>query len=166
MGILDNNQRKHLKKWPRLIILFSLAGMTLVSAIGCSTNRAIRLRNKDLKEWGIYQWSKDKKNSDTITGWTIYSRKVKGSKFKEFKITGKISVTSPEVIRRLLEKSETSKSPGSWKFEPFGNQSSKAIYIVYADSGRKISPRLANANTRKGLVKKLRSIEMIIQKLK
>ncbi|WP_165819381.1 START domain-containing protein [Flagellimonas aquimarina] len=214
--------------------------LILVPLAGCSTHRAIRLRNKSLKEWGAYQWSKDKEHSAVNKTWTIYSRKVKGSKFKEFKITGKVMASPKKAVMAFQEEIVNNKSypyknegsfkilssskdslivysvhpmpfpfrdrsickrvqissdsesgikkiqwtedwvsntedtkgtvhmnraNGFWMFEPGGKSQSIATYVVHAEPGGNIPAWLFNSTIEKGLVKKLKRMEMIIQKM-
>lgn len=112
-----------------MIMLF----MAILSS--CSTHRAKRLRNKSIKEWKSYEWKQDQKNTDGNKGWTVYSRKVKDSKFKEFKIEGEICVSPSKSIESLREKTENSQKYVDEK-EGFINvlsstQNETVIYSVY-----------------------------------
>lgn len=72
-------------------IILGIASLTFSS---CSTHRAIRLRNKSIKEWSAYQFEEIKKSPDSEgEKWTIYSRKIKGTNFSEFKIEGDIEAS-------------------------------------------------------------------------
>lgn len=54
-------------------------------------------------------WKTEKQDGSTNPpGWTTFSRKKAGSKFKEFKITGIINVTPKKAISVLREKTENS----------------------------------------------------------
>lgn len=69
-------------------IILGIASLTFSS---CSTHRAIRLRNKSIKEWSAYQLEEVKKSPEGKgEKWTIYSRKIKGTNFSEYKIEGEI----------------------------------------------------------------------------
>lgn len=83
--------------------------MLFILFTGCSTQRANRLRNKSMKEWASYQWEENEKLANLDRGWHVYSRKVKDSKFKEFKIEGLINVSPSKAITTLREKTENSK---------------------------------------------------------
>lgn len=72
-------------------ILLGIASLTFSS---CSTHRAIRLRNKSIKEWSAYQLEEVKKSPEGKgEKWTIYSRKIKGTNFSEYKIEGDIEAS-------------------------------------------------------------------------
>lgn len=72
-------------------IILGVASLTFSS---CSTHRAIRLRNKSIKEWSAYRFEEIKKSPDSEgEKWTIYSRKIKGTNFSEFKIEGDIEAS-------------------------------------------------------------------------
>jgi len=80
--------RYQLPIWCVYIIILGIASLTFSS---CSTNRAIRLRNKSIKEWSAYRLEAIKKSrASEDEKWTIYSRKIKGTNFLEFKIEGDI----------------------------------------------------------------------------
>lgn len=77
--------------WVYTIIL-GVASMTFSS---CSTHRAIRLRNKSIKKWESFQFQEIKKSpNNEVAKWIIYSRKIKGTSFLEYKIEGNIESTS------------------------------------------------------------------------
>ena len=68
-----------------------ILGVVSITFSSCSTHRAIRLRNKSIKEWSAYQFEEIKKSPDSeVEKWTIYSRKIKGTNFSEYKIEGNI----------------------------------------------------------------------------
>lgn len=70
--------------------------MTSLTFSGCSTHRAIRLKKKSIKEWRVYRLEEIKKSSaNEDENWTIYSRKIKGTNFSEYKIEGNIE-TAPK----------------------------------------------------------------------
>lgn len=69
-------------------IIFGIAVLTFSS---CSTHRAIRLRNKSIKEWSAYQMEEVKSSPEDK--WTISSRKIRGTSFLEYKIEGNIEST-------------------------------------------------------------------------
>jgi hypothetical protein len=65
----------------------------------CSTYRVNRLKNKSYKEWKTYQLNEIKRSSDKeVNEWTIYSRKVKGTKFLKYKIEGEIASSPVECV--------------------------------------------------------------------
>jgi hypothetical protein len=81
--------RYQLSIWCVYTIILGIASLTFSS---CSTHRAIRLRNKSVKEWSAYRLEEIKKSPDSEDEkWTIYSRKIKGTNFLEFKIEGDIA---------------------------------------------------------------------------
>lgn len=78
--------------WVRIILLG--ASLTLSS---CNAHRAIRHKDKSVKESSVYQLQVVKESSeDEAKKWTIYSRKIKGTNFFEYQIEGEI-VASPSV---------------------------------------------------------------------
>lgn len=84
----------------------------------CSTYRINRLKHKSYKEWKTYQWTEIKSSDQDLVDWTIYSRKVKGTNFLEYKIEGEIA-SSPESciatfrkdIYQQVDKKENKKYP-------------------------------------------------------
>lgn len=77
-------------------IFFGIIFSTLSS---CSTQRASRLRNKNLKEWKSYRLEAIKKSADSEDEkWTIYSRKIKGTNFLEYQIEGAIAASPSACI--------------------------------------------------------------------
>ncbi len=82
------------------LILLALVGSILFS---CTTQRGIRLRNKSIKEWEAYEWKQIKKRPDgQFQNWEAYSKTVKNSRFKAFKIAGIIHATPKEAVEALL----------------------------------------------------------------
>lgn len=78
----------------RLSCYALIFGILCASLSSCSGQRSIRLRNKSIKEWSAYQWEEMKKSSaDEANEWTVYSRKVRGSNFLEYKIEGNVSAS-------------------------------------------------------------------------
>lgn len=78
-------------KVSRLCIYTVFLGITCLIFSSCSTQRGIRLRDKSIKEWETYQLEEVKKSPDDETEkWTIYSRKIEGTNFLEYKIEGNI----------------------------------------------------------------------------
>ncbi|MTI38565.1 hypothetical protein [Fulvivirga lutimaris] len=78
------------------IIILGIASLTFSS---CSTHRAIRLRNESVDEWMTYQWGEIKKSPDNGgENWIIYSRKIKGTNFLEYKIIGDIEASPKACI--------------------------------------------------------------------
>lgn len=96
---MKNKKRKNTFASP--FITVAILGISCIALYGCSTQRAIRLRNKSIKEWSAYQWEEVKKSSDN--GWTIYSRKLEGTNFLEFKIEGDISASSEACLASFKE---------------------------------------------------------------
>ena len=81
---------KNIFRYGCLIILAA----TVLSS--CSTHRINRLKNNSYKEWKTFQWTEIKRSSEKeVTDWTIYSRRVKGTNLREYKIKGDIAA-SPE----------------------------------------------------------------------
>lgn len=71
-----------------------LLGISAGTFSSCATHRAIRLRNKSIKEWSFYQLEEvEKSTEDKEEQWTIYSRKIEGTNFFEYKIEGDIDAT-------------------------------------------------------------------------
>ena len=82
-------------------IAFGVASMTLSS---CSTQRATQSRDKSIKEWESFEFQEIKKSSNGELGkWAIYSRKIKGSNFLEYKIEGVIGATAKACIEAFKQ---------------------------------------------------------------
>lgn len=85
----------------------------------CSTYRINRLKNKSYKEWKTSKWTETKRSSDKeIAEWVIYSRKVKGTNFLEYKIEGNVQSPPKDCIEafkndiyRLADGAEDKKYP-------------------------------------------------------
>ena len=101
------------------IAKFICFALVLTVLNSCSTHQTNRLKHKDYKKWKSFQWTETKSNSNKdIAPWTIYSRKIKGTDFLEYKIEGEIS-TSPETcvvafkqdIYHLVDKKDNKKYP-------------------------------------------------------
>ena len=77
----------------------------------CVTDRAIQSRNQDIEAWEAYEWQLERNSAaGEQPAWTVYSRKVEGSAFKEFKVEGVIRVSPAEAVRALREKTENSEA--------------------------------------------------------
>ncbi len=86
---LKNRLAKHVDEKRILKLTCIVLAFSVLSS--CSSNRINRLRHKSYKEWSEYQWDEIKSSPDKDENeWTIYSRKVKGTNFSEFKIEGDI----------------------------------------------------------------------------
>ncbi|MFK7807602.1 MAG: hypothetical protein AB8F74_07390 [Saprospiraceae bacterium] len=73
------------------IITLGVASLTFSS---CSKNRITRLKNKSYKKWSAYQFKAIKESSNRESKkWTIYSRKIRGTSFLEYKIEGDIEAS-------------------------------------------------------------------------
>lgn len=73
------------------IVVFGIASVTFFS---CSPHRGNRLKNKSIKEWETFQFEEIKRGPDSGSEkWVVYSRKIKGTNFSEYKIEGKVEVT-------------------------------------------------------------------------
>ncbi len=95
MKSINIQQHKLSSLWAYIIIL----GVISMTFSSCSTHRAIRLRNKSIKEWESFEFQEIKKSSDSdAVKWAIYSRKIKGSNFLEYKIEGNIESTPNKCI--------------------------------------------------------------------
>ena len=116
---------------------------TIVLGIGaatfssCTTQRAILLRNKSIKEWSFYQLEEVKKSTEGKgEQWTIYSRKIKGTNFFEYKIEGDIDA-SPETCllafkQDMLNKSKDLKNKKYPTYEIVsGTPDSLLTYIIH-----------------------------------
>ncbi len=69
-------------------------GVVFLACASCTTNRAIRLKNKSIKEWSAFQWQEEKRSKDTgHARWIIHSRKIKGTPLFEYKIEGAIAAS-------------------------------------------------------------------------
>lgn len=71
--------------------VYALVIATLILS-SCSTHRAIRLRNKSIREWSAYQMEEIKRSSEGEE-WIISSRKIKGTNFSEYQIEGVIEAS-------------------------------------------------------------------------
>mgnify|MGYP001952247740 CR=1 FL=1 len=76
-----------------------LMGVLVLSITNCSTQRAIRLKNKSIKEWQSFQLHpiKQSKKGENAK-WTVYTRKIKGGNFIEYQIVGDINATPSECL--------------------------------------------------------------------
>lgn len=101
------------------IINYACLLLALTTLNSCSTYRINRLKNKSYKKWKSFQWTETKRSSDKDAAeWTIYSRKIKGTNFHEYKIEGEIE-SSPEAcvnafkqdIYQQADKEENKKYP-------------------------------------------------------
>ena len=64
-------------------------------------------RDQSIKEWERYEWKTlAEDNESNPVSWVAYARKVRNSKFKEFKIVGEINVPPEKAIRILSENNE------------------------------------------------------------
>ena len=101
----------------------------------CTAYRAERLKNKSYREWKAYQWNQDNEYDENGQTWTTYSRKVEGSDFKEFKITGEINVspaTAVEVLRERTENSQNYLKKDEGYIEVLSSNDREAVvYSVY-----------------------------------
>ncbi|AWV96820.1 hypothetical protein [Arcticibacterium luteifluviistationis] len=62
---------------------------------GCSRLRIELQKDKSYKEWKAYQWKEIKKSPNSeVKEWIIYSRKLRGTNFLEYKIEGKVESTA------------------------------------------------------------------------
>lgn len=88
----NSKKKKGIGERLSLILCYAIfLGMTSFTLSSCSTHRAIRLRNKSIREWSAYQWEEIKKNSNhEVNEWTVYSRKVKGTNCLAYKVEGDI----------------------------------------------------------------------------
>lgn len=71
---------------PVYTIILGVLSLTFSS---CATQRGIRLRNQSVKEWKSYQMYTIKE--DNLKTWSINSRKIQGTNFFEYQITGDIN---------------------------------------------------------------------------
>lgn len=66
-----------------------------ITFLSCSAHRATRLKNKSMKESSAYELKEVKKSPDSEgEKWTIYSRKIEGTNFYEYKIEGAIAASA------------------------------------------------------------------------
>ncbi len=73
-------------------------------SVSCTTERAIRLRNKSIEEWQSHQFQELKRSHvSSKDEWLISSRKLKTGNFIEFKIEGEIN-TTPELCKNAFIK--------------------------------------------------------------
>lgn len=78
--------------------------VTLPILSSCSTYRIDRSKYKSYKEWKTFQWTEIKKSSDNeVAEWIIYSRKVKGTNFFEYKIEGEIESTPESCVSAFVQ---------------------------------------------------------------
>ncbi|MFY0602158.1 MAG: hypothetical protein JXR03_20955 [Cyclobacteriaceae bacterium] len=82
-----------------LLVYTIILGIISLTFSSCSTHRAVRLRNKSIKEWSAFQLEEVKKSPEGKgEKWTIYSRKIKGTNFLEYKIVGDIEASPKACI--------------------------------------------------------------------
>ena len=82
-------------------IAFGVASMTFSS---CSAQRATQSRDKSIKVRESFEFQEIKKSSNGELGkWVIYSRKIKGSNFLEYKIEGNIESTPKKCVSIFQE---------------------------------------------------------------
>lgn len=106
---------KNILRYGCMILLTS----TVLSS--CSIHRINRLKNRSYKEWKTFQWTEIKRSSDEeAIDWTIYSRKVKGTNLREYKIEGEIG-SSPEtcIAKFRQEIHEQANSLGNKKYPTY-----------------------------------------------
>ncbi|MGB6153036.1 MAG: START domain-containing protein [Pricia sp.] len=78
------------------VVVFVIFSVTL---LGCS---ATQQRNKSIKEWEAYHWKRIAESAKNIPGnWISYSKNIKDSKFKAFKIKGTVRATPKEAVEAL-----------------------------------------------------------------
>lgn len=81
-------------KSPHLLCYALIIGITCITLSSCSTQRAILLKHKSIKEWSAYQWEEVKRSSEgDLKEWTVYSRQLKGTNFLEYKIEGDVEAS-------------------------------------------------------------------------
>lgn len=73
-----------------------------------SDQSCVSARDKSVREWEKYEWRMINGKKTNSLGGIAYSRKVKGSEFKEFKVVGEIEVTPERAVQVLREKNENS----------------------------------------------------------
>ena len=93
------NVNTHLYKLSMLGVYTIILGVASMTFSSCSTHRAIRIRNKSIKEWSAFRFEEIKKSPDgEVAKWIIYSRKIEGTSFLEYKIEGNIESTSKACV--------------------------------------------------------------------
>lgn len=98
-----NNDIKSSKK-SKLWIYAIMLGITAVLFSSCSSQRAIRLKNKSIEEWNSYQFKELKKgNVAENEFWTIYSRKIKGTSLLEYKIEGIVKASPLSCLNAFIQ---------------------------------------------------------------
>lgn len=82
----------------------AIIAILLLSISACSSHRPVRLKNKSIKEWESYQFREVEK-SDKVEAekWIIYSRKIQGTDFLEYKIEGAIKATAGACIQAFKQ---------------------------------------------------------------
>lgn len=100
-------------KPPRFWIYNLLVASIALSITGCSSHRAIRLKNKSIKEWKSFQLEpiKESKAAENEK-WTIYTRKIRGGDFIEYQIVGEIKA-SPSACLTNFKKDIKNLASGS-----------------------------------------------------
>ncbi|WP_117885296.1 SRPBCC family protein [Aureibaculum luteum] len=86
---------KKATKFTRLIFLFGFVIFFLQSCVSA--------RDRNIKEWGKYEWQIVKVNKTKDLTWKIYKRKLKETNFLEYKIEGDIQL-SPESCLKAFKK--------------------------------------------------------------
>ena len=93
------NANIYLQKPSILLAYIIFSGIASSTFSSCSTHRAIRLKNKSFKEWSAFRFEEVKKSPESeIAKWVIYSRKIEGSSFLEYKIEGNIESTPKNCV--------------------------------------------------------------------
>ncbi|MEP3208056.1 MAG: hypothetical protein ABJN95_02645 [Maribacter sp.] len=152
--------------------IFFVLGVVSISS--CSVYHIERAKHRDYKEWTAYQWQEEKRSKNHHHPWNLYSRKVGGSKIKEFKIIGKLPFRSEQVIQvfdkktatyaEVMNKLQLYHSKSSWTFEPFDNQSCTATYTAQVDSSKRILNWMSYLRTKRALPKELENLRIMVEK--
>lgn len=88
----------------RRSVYILVLGISTLLFVGCSSNQAIRLKNKSIKEWESYQLKEIKKSpDDEMEKWTIYSRRIQGTNFLEYRIEGEVMASAEDCLQAFKQ---------------------------------------------------------------
>jgi len=155
---------RNFRKYNTAAFGFFCAGSFVSVTSSCSTYHIERAKHRDYKEWAKYQWKEEECLGEKTCSWVTYSRKIKGSKYKEFKIIGEVNATPENANEALVTNGKPPR--GKWKFESLENDRSKATYVIHANSEGSIPVWEAHSKVEKELSKELERVRTIVQKPK
>jgi hypothetical protein len=121
------NVNIHLFKLPTLRVCAIILGLASITLSSCSAQRGKRLKDKSIKEWESFEFQEVKKSSDDeAEKWIIYSRKIKGTDFLEYKIEGLVD-SPPDALIPWFKQDIYSLASGS-------NDKKYPVYDIVEDN--------------------------------